>query len=101
MTTTTTTTTKKKKEEKGEVNFGNVEIRHYAMTLGDNPSVSIGPPVCLGEEEFTKARQTMKVDEYESLRIGKRRKPQSLQLKLNYYQRYDILHDAGYDDQQI
>ena len=31
--------------EKSTVRFNHVDVREYAVTIGDNPSCSIGPPV--------------------------------------------------------
>ena len=82
-----------------KVRFGNVVLREYEMTLGDNPAVSLGPPVCLGDK-FLDA-DPLPMEDFEKTRAGKRRQPQSHRLKLNYYQRYDILHQAGFDDKGI
>ena len=90
-------------DKKKNVTFGTVELRLYQMTLGDNPSVSIGPPVCIGDyyEVVYSDDDGMFIEEFETLRFGKRRQPQSNQMKFNYYQRYEILYDAGYEDKSI
>lgn len=87
------TTTNKK------VDFGTVRVREYQMTLGDNPAVTIGPPVCLSEMYIE--ADTVPLEDFEKSRAGKRRRPQSRKLKLNYYQRYEILHQAGFEDPGI
>jgi hypothetical protein len=76
---------------KREVSFHTVVIREYGMTLGDNPSCSYGPPVCLDwDYEETKK---VKLDEYEQTR-SKRRTMR--QMVLSYYKRFEILQNAGY-----
>jgi hypothetical protein len=44
----TTTTTKLTKKKTNVVQFGQVTIYHCAVALGDSPSCSSGPPICLG-----------------------------------------------------
>ena len=46
-TTTTATATSTPKPPKKTVQFSHLEIRTYPVTLGDNPSVSSGPPLTL------------------------------------------------------
>lgn len=80
------------------VAFGDVELRRYFITLGDNPSCRIGPPVSLGweYEEFT----TLPVDDYETIRQPKRRS-RLHQLVLNMYQRQGIMNRIGIDPEEI
>lgn len=82
-----------------KLQFGVVQVRLYEMTLGNNPSVSIGPPISLGDD--FEALEEFSVEKHERLRSKYRRKPQSHQLTLNYYQRYEILHGAGFNDKEI
>mmetsp|Transcript_5601 Transcript_5601/g.13537 ORF Transcript_5601/g.13537 Transcript_5601/m.13537 type:complete len:433 (+) Transcript_5601:292-1590(+) len=42
-----TTTNSKKKKNRG-VRFGNITIHELPMIVGDNPAVSVGPPVTIG-----------------------------------------------------
>ena len=63
LATTTVTSTEKKKNPK-TVRFSNLEIRTYPLTLGDNPSVSSGPPLTLDWNYET--THTFSVDAYES-----------------------------------
>jgi hypothetical protein len=67
--------------------FDSVSIRSYQQTMGDNPAVSIGPPIQLdwqyeqlGDED---------IDAYESSRGYRRRKYH--QLPMSYYRRKDVL----------
>lgn len=62
-TTTVTSSTETKKNPK-TVQFSNLEIRTYPLTLGDNPSVSSGPPLTLDWNHET--THTFSVDAYES-----------------------------------
>ena len=63
LATTTVTSTEKKKNPK-TVRFSNLEIRTYPLTLGDNPSVSSGPPLTLDWNHET--THTFSIDAYES-----------------------------------
>ena len=79
-----------------EVSFDTIQIRHYSMELGDNPSCSIGAPVTLSwdfEEE-----EPRDIDIYECER-GCRRRVRNL--VLNYYQRQSILSHAGYSEAEL
>jgi len=106
-----------------KVRFGNVEIRNYGMTMGDNPSVSIGTPVGLDWEfwydgddvrsppQEQRQRQQQQptsstevklipVDAYEASRRGRRRR--KLQhLLLSYVRRQEILLKQGFTEQEI
>ena len=53
------------------VTFASTEIREYPIELGDNPSVSSGPPLTLGWTHM--ARHTASVDDYEAGRPHFRR----------------------------
>jgi hypothetical protein len=66
--------------------FHEVQIRNYSQTIGDNPSVSYGPPISLdwGYEEV----EPITLDEYEKNR-GPRRSTR--QMMLNYYNRKNLL----------
>ena len=59
--TSSSSTTEKKPKT---VQFSNLEIRTYPLTLGDNPSVSSGPPLTLDWNHET--THTISVDAYES-----------------------------------
>jgi hypothetical protein len=79
-----------------EVSFKNVVVRGYCMTLGDNPSCSYGPPVCLDWKYEDMGIVTL--EQYETHR-GKRRCLR--QMVLSYYQRVEILEKAGHTQNEI
>jgi hypothetical protein len=68
------------------VTFDQVLIRSYDQCIGDNPSVSYGPPISLDWNYVE--MESISLDEYEENR-GPRRKPR--QMMLNYYNRTNIL----------
>lgn len=70
----------------GNVVFDSVKIRSYSQTLGDNPSVSYGPPIQLDWDYEDDA--PVPIDEYEGERRPRR---QVRELALNYYQRCNAL----------
>ena len=69
------------------VAFGSVMIRSYAQTLGDNPSVSYGPPISLDWEYDEHPEVTL--DDYEDKRAPRR---SVRQMVLSYYMRKNILN---------
>jgi hypothetical protein len=71
-----------------KVTFDSVQVRLYSQTLGDNPSVSCGPPITLDwhyEEE-----PPMGIDEHQGSRVLVTR-GQPRRFCLNYHQRCTIL----------
>ena len=50
-----------------KVNFKNIEILEFSLILGDNPAVSSGAPIALGQKLME--RTTMDIDYYEENRI--------------------------------
>jgi hypothetical protein len=66
--------------------FHEVLIRNYEQTIGDNPSVSYGPPISL-DWDYEEA-EPITLDEYEKNR-GPRRNTR--QMMLNYYNRKNLL----------
>jgi hypothetical protein len=98
-TSTTTTTSEAAANPERTVRFGSIRIREYAMTLGDNPCVSIGPPVMLSWECTAKEETSQPIEDFEKTRVGKRRHKH--RLLLNYYQRHAILESAGMTKQEI
>ena len=52
------------------VQFGQVEVLVFPLALGDNPSVSVGPPLCLGRKVH--ARLSVSMEDYESTRPPRR-----------------------------
>jgi hypothetical protein len=81
---------------KRNVSFSNISMRNYPLTLGDNPSVSCGPPTTL-DWEFEEAEE-LSLDDYENNRAP-RRKPR--EMLLNYYQRKAILENSGHSEEEI
>jgi hypothetical protein len=79
-----------------EVSFSNVVVRGYCMTLGDNPSCSYGPPVCLDWKYEDIA--TVTLEDYEANR-GKRRSLR--QMVMSYYLRVEILEKVGHTQNEI
>mmetsp|Transcript_23134 Transcript_23134/g.33149 ORF Transcript_23134/g.33149 Transcript_23134/m.33149 type:complete len:160 (+) Transcript_23134:116-595(+) len=90
------------KRDKRTVVFSDVHIRDYSITLGNNPSVSIGAPISLSWEYDV--RDPITVQEYERSKRGRKRlvrhhKPQPP--IMSYYKRHEILHEMGFDDKAI
>lgn len=94
-----------KRKIKKTVNFSRVDLNEYNMTLGNNPSVSLGPPVCLdytlAHDEEQQQQHTLSIDEYESIRNGKRRKPNHYRMKISKVERLQILKQAGVSQKEI
>lgn len=76
----------KHQRTKSSVAFGTVCIRSYAQTLGDNPSVSYGPPISLDWEY--EEHDAIQLDYYEDSRPPRRSVRQMI---LNYYHRKNLL----------
>lgn len=81
---------------KRNVSFSNISMRNYPLTLGDNPSVSYGPPTTL-DWGFEEAGD-LSLDDYENNRAPRRRPREML---LNYYQRKAILEKNGCSEEEI
>ena len=85
------------KPMKRNVSFSHLQVREYAITLGDNPSVSSGPPVTL-DWSYDPQEKTAPVDAFEAVRI---RRPSS-HLVLSDRQRSRMLvsmrPDIGYSE---
>jgi hypothetical protein len=79
-----------------QVQFRHITIREYEQTLGDNPSVSYGPPISL-DWNYTESEATC-LDEYEGTR-GQRRSLR--QMGMNYYQRKGVLTRYGYSEKEM
>lgn len=63
---TSTSTKARAKRQTSHVTFASITIREYPIELGDNPSVSSGPPIAIGWSFMTE--QTIPFDEYERSR---------------------------------
>jgi hypothetical protein len=68
------------------VSFGDVHMRSYDQTLGDNPSVSYGPPISL-DWKFLEL-PSLSLEQYEATKKPPR-KPRDM--VLNYYNRKHLL----------
>ena len=80
-----------------QLQFGSVNIREYEMILGDNPSVTYGPPVTL--DWVPVAESTFPVDEYECQHYHPRKSYNDM--CMNYYQRHHLCALAGYTPADI
>lgn len=80
------------------VGFDSVTIRSYQQTIGDNPSVSHGPPIQLDWEY--EEHDGMDIDVYESLRFFSRRTVR--QLAISHYQRTSVLsREYGFTEEEL
>ncbi|KAL3925468.1 MAG: hypothetical protein SGILL_000385 [Bacillariaceae sp.] len=75
------------KDSKKKVQFKDVDIQEFRMTLGNHPSATSGPPVMLDSELYS-PRKVMTLEQYESTRPPRRKRRQ---LKLSLQQRHNIL----------
>ncbi|CAB9520273.1 expressed unknown protein [Seminavis robusta] len=73
------------------VSFGSMEVLIFPLTLGDNPAVSVGPPLAMGNELH--ARLQLSVEQYELTRPARRTKPE---LAVPKAIREDWLRDEGF-----
>jgi hypothetical protein len=84
------------------VQFKNVDIRNFKMTLGNHPSATSGPPVMLdGElaEPRHLARKIIPLEKYERDRPPRRKRRQ---LKLTLQQRHNILvKERGFSFEEV
>jgi hypothetical protein len=81
---------------KKRVQFDTIEIWEFGMVLGDNPSVSDGPPVSMSYKPWRRKKCTVKTFEYRRL---DRRSKESLRLSTT--DREGILRRIGYSRRQI
>ena len=80
------------------VEFKDVDILEFQMTLGDHPSACSGPPVRLDWESNPKSKQ-IALEEYENTRQPRRNRRQ---LKLSLQQRHNILvKERGFTFEQV
>ena len=82
---------------RSSVVFDSIQVREYEQTLGDNPSVSYGPPITLDWKY--EENDPMPLDDYEHYRAPRR----SLrQLCMNYYTRRNLLMwSFGYTEAEL
>lgn len=69
-----------KLKSKPKVCFDEVEILEFNYVLGDNPGVSSGAPVALGDE--LQGSITLEIDYYETVR-GKRRSRKKMMIPVH------------------
>jgi len=81
---------------KRNVSFSNIRMRNYPLILGDNPSVSYGPPTTL-DWHFEETNE-INLEAYEEHRAPRRRPREML---LNYYQRKAILEQSGHSEEEM
>lgn len=95
--TTATSQDQPTRRKRHNVGFSTIEIREYNQTIGDNPSVSYGPPISLDWEY--NVLETITLEHYEAHRAPRR----SLrQMCLNYYTRRNVLtFKFGYSEQEV
>ena len=95
--TPTLSTTTRDDSRRRSVSFVSIEIREFQQCIGDNPSVSYGPPISLDWDY--EDMDAVPFEDFENAR-GPRRKPR--QMMLNYYDRINILqHKFGYTEEEI
>lgn len=78
--TTTLTSSRPCRQRQDSVGFSSVIIREYDQTIGDNPSVSYGPPISL-DWEYTQL-ECVTLEHYEAHRPPRRT---MRQMCMNYY----------------
>ena len=95
MTTTTSTATSNPQHcSRRTVHFEFVEIREYAITIGDNPYCSRGVPISL-DWDYSEGR-VVPIDLFESANKRRRRK-NARRMLLDPIQRRDLLWRCGHD----
>lgn len=72
------------------VKFGNITIREYDVTVGDNPACSVGVPISLGWK-YNPHHEKYSVEVYERHRSGQRSDYEDL--KLHEFVRLRILNE--------
>lgn len=80
-----------------KVQFTDVHVKYYVMTIGDSPSVTEGCPLTLEWEPIGISQAS--VDEFERVRQPQRRDYEDIWL--NSKTRLDILLDAGHSREEI
>lgn len=88
--------TSSRKSVLSNVSFNNVQIREYPVTIGDNPSVSAGPPLSIGWEAQDEYHHDL--EEYEEGR-GPRR--ETFQMIVPRKTREDMLKQAGHSRREF
>jgi hypothetical protein len=82
-----------------EVSWSIVQFRTYEAILGDNPSVSAGPPICLGWKYDAETSDiSLSIDDYEERRSQRRSKEQLL---VPLFDRERTVMAAGYSRSEV
>jgi hypothetical protein len=84
------------RKTENSLSWGTIEIRTHVIELGDNPSVSSGPPVTLGWEKDDSCK--LSLDDYEKSLGGRRSKRE---LVLPSEVREEWLRDLGYSREEL
>ncbi len=84
---------------KREVSFGKIQIREFAPTIGDQPFVSTGVPIALGNIKVREVND-VPIDTYEFMRQPLRRS-NSRQLMIKPNVRAAMLLSQGFHKQEI
>jgi hypothetical protein len=90
---------KKNNSENRTVTFGTVKVMLFVQQIGDNPSVSSGCPIALGQH-IHKKLTTYQVDTYEKLNPPQLRRTKK-QLRMSSEERAQILLRLGYSRHDI
>lgn len=86
-----------KRPMKRNVSFSSLSVREYSLTLGDNPSCSKGPPVCLDWDYSSESN--FGLDKFEAEREPRRTRSE---MHMGSHIRRNILHyGAGYSQQEL
>mmetsp|Transcript_35007 Transcript_35007/g.73847 ORF Transcript_35007/g.73847 Transcript_35007/m.73847 type:complete len:199 (-) Transcript_35007:227-823(-) len=81
------------------VGFACVQVREYFRILGDNPSVSAGPPITLSWSYDETPSDQCTIDEWELQRCNERRT--RVEFRVPEDIRTDWVLDAGYSEAQV
>ena len=79
------------KKSNKSVSFSTLHIYSYAVTLGDNPACTSGPPICLSQHLLE--THELSVDEYEA-HLPPRRTSQ--EMIMGRFDREEVLRFAGF-----
>ena len=85
-----------------KLKWGKVEIRDYGMIVGDNPSVSVGPPLTIEWFDYNdeSAVYTSSIKHYEKFRNAEGKRTFA-ELRIPKAIRISILKNSGFTDRQI
>jgi len=96
ISTTSSDATPESSPARARVSFDTIAIREYDQTIGDNPSVSYGPPISLDWSYSSEIN--VDLEDYETDRPPRR----SLRaMRTNYYHRKHILSLYGHSEDEL